>query len=69
MFYKIGMCALATLFCSQAYAQTTYYVGVGLGPEYSGLGGTFERITDVSRLALGGGLFAQVGMEINTEQA
>lgn len=51
----------AALLCtpSIAAAQTTYHLGIGIGPEYGGLGATGERITDTSRLALGGGFLGR----------
>lgn len=41
---------------SVAKAETTYHVGVGLGPMYSGLGLSVERVRDQDKIALGAGL-------------
>lgn len=54
---SVWVLGMFSLFASaNALAQTTYHVGLGLGPEYAGLGVSAERVTDTDKLTLGAGL-------------
>lgn len=57
MMKSVCLTGLFSFFVSaNALAQTTYHLGLGLGPEYAGLGASAERVTDHGKLTLGAGL-------------
>lgn len=53
-------------FSVQAHANATHHIGIGLGPEYGGLGATIERVSDNAKLTLGGGIYSSTSYASTT---